>query len=81
MDVSRFTDMRASDCELAVCDLHNLFRDSNVGTWVKRWVHFGGCGVSLWRCSSFKIDCPVVRYYKVVENEKYLYTLVKRFDG
>lgn len=81
LDALRFMDIRASNGELTIRDRHNLLGNTDVGTWVKGWLHCGGRDMSMWRCVSSEDDSPFVWCYKKVEYGKDLYTPVRRLDG
>lgn len=80
LDVSRFTEMRASDPALTLCDRHNVLLDSDVGSLVKRLLPSCGRGLSQLRCIASGVDCPFVRCYGEVKNEKDPSMLVRRSD-
>lgn len=73
--------MRANDRAFAVRDLHNVLGNTDVGVWVKRWLHCSVPGISVSHFYGSEPDCPFVRCYEGIEYEKDLSMLVLRFDG
>lgn len=76
LDARRFTDMRASDRSLTVCDPPNIVCDTDVGAWVQRWLHCGGRAILVSRCISPEAECPLIRCYEEVQSVKQLLRLV-----
>lgn len=64
LDASRFTEMRATDCALAVRDRHKMLRDTDVEAGVRLLLFCGGREMSVSRCAGYKEDFPFVRCYK-----------------
>lgn len=80
-ECSTFTNIHVSDLVLTICGRHNVLRDTDAGAWVKRWFHCGGRYMSLSRCVSSEIDCPLVFCCEEVVHENDLLMLVRCFDG
>lgn len=59
---------------------HNVLRDTDAALWVKRWLHYSRCGMSLWSCIGFDGYCPFRRCYENVENNKDMSTFVRHLD-
>lgn len=60
-DPLRLTDMRASNLAMTIPDRHNALCDTEVRTWVKRWLHCRGLGMSVSPCIRSEVECPFVR--------------------
>lgn len=80
-DASRFTDMRASDNEMPIRHYLNVLRDTDVGACCKSWLHCAGRGMFVSRSVGSEVNCLYVCCYEEVNHEKYLSTLVQRFEG
>lgn len=80
LDASTFTEIRESDCALTIRDHHIVLRYTHMGARVKRWLHCGGCGLSVSRCVPSKVDCPFVLSYTKFVYEKDLLKLGTDFN-
>lgn len=49
------------------------------GGWLQRWMHWGGRGAIVCRCSSSRTDSPFIRMYEEVDYERRLSTMVRRY--
>lgn len=73
--------MHATDRAVTVVDCPYVLCNTDSGTWVKRWMHCGGRGMSISRCIGCKVDCPTVSCYEEVEQKKNMSKTLPRFDG
>lgn len=80
LDASRITNMSASDRAVTAHNVHSLWCEPGAGGWVKRWLHCSGLILSVSRCLTSEVDCPLVCCYEDVEYVKDLSTVVRRFD-
>lgn len=77
LDEELFTNIRASNLASTVHDQESLLCGTDVGEWVKRFVHCGRRGMLVLSCVSYEVDCLFVHWYEAVEYERDLSMLVE----
>lgn len=75
-----FTVTRVTCHILIVVDRQGMLRDTDVGAWVRYWLHCGESGMSASCCVQLKVDCPFGRGFEEVEYKKKLSKPVRHFD-
>lgn len=66
---------------LTICDRHNMFRNANVGGWVKHRLQCSGRGISLFLCIGSEVQCPSVFCFEEIEYENDISTPLWHYEG